>query len=116
MPEKQIFVKEVALKNNCPVCYTTEGLYLTFSQKIVETKLYKSITSEIIHELACKKCNSPIYPVQWTDEIDLVVEYQKKAFTPKKPSTYIKKLAWFVIILVAIAVTAIVFLGLYNQL
>jgi hypothetical protein len=57
-----------------------------------------------------------IYPVQWTDEIDLVVDYQKKAFTPKKSSTYLKKLAWLVIILTAIIIVAILFTVFYTEL
>lgn len=116
MSDKLIKVKEVALKNNCPECYSTEGLRLTFKQKIVVTKFYKSITDDIYHELDCEKCNSIIYPVAWTDDIDRVVDYQKKAFTPKKPSTYLKKLSWIVIILVALIIAAIVFTVLYNKL
>lgn len=116
MSEKLIMVKEVALKNNCPECYSTEGLRLIFKQKIVVTKFYKSITADIFHELGCKNCNSVIYPVEWTDDIDRVVDYQKKAFTPKKPSTYLKKLSWIVIISIALVIAAIVFTILYNKL
>ena len=116
MPDKLIHIKGVDLKNNCPECYSTNGLHLTFKQKIVENKFYKSITSEINHELTCKNCNSIIYPVQWTDDIDRVVEYQNKAFVPKKASTYLKRLSWIVIITIAIIVSAIVFTIIYNQL
>ncbi|MEL0454985.1 hypothetical protein WJN01_02005 [Flavobacteriaceae bacterium SZ-1-7] len=116
MPEKFIDSKEVILKNNCPQCYGTDGLRLTFKQKIVETSFYKSITSEINQELACKKCNSIIYPVQWTDDIERVVAYQNKAFTPKKASTYLKKTSWIAIGL-AIALTALlIFLVYYTNL
>lgn len=90
--EKLIEAKEVGLKNNCPVCYSNKGLHLTFKQKIIETKLYKSLTSDISHEINCTNCNSVIYPVQWTDDIERVFEYHQKAFVPKKPSIYFKKL------------------------
>ncbi|NJX15342.1 hypothetical protein [Tamlana crocina] len=116
MPEKFIEFKALVLKNNCPQCYSTDGLRLTFKQKIVETALYKSITSEIQDKLACETCNSIIYPVQWTDDIERVVEYQKKAFTPKKPSTYLKKATWLIIVAVILAVIAILFFVFYSEL
>lgn len=116
MAEKLIDIKEVALKNNCPECYTKEGLRLTFKQKIRDTKFYKSITSEISHEIACNKCNSIIYPVAWTDDIDRVFEYQKKAFTPKKASTYLKKASWVVIVSCLLLVALIFILMYYLNL
>ncbi len=116
MPEKFIEFKALVLKNNCPQCYSTDGLRLTFKQKVVETALYKSITSEIQDELACKTCNSIIYPVQWTDDIERVVDYQKKALSPKKPSTYLKKATWLIIAAVILAIIAILFLVFYRKL
>lgn len=116
MSEKRIDVKEVALKNNCPECFSKDGLRLTFKQKIKETDFYKSITSEISHEISCKMCDSIIYPVQWTDDIDRVFEYQKKAFTPKKASTYLKKGAWVLITLIAGLIALVLFLIYYLNL
>jgi len=113
MTEKLIDIKDVLLKNNCPECFTTEGLHLTFKQKIRETKFYKSITSEISHEITCEKCNSIIYPVQWTDDIDRVFEYQKKAFNPKGPFTSIKKASWILIVIITLLIALIIFLFYY---
>ncbi len=113
MSEKLIDIKEVALKNNCPECYSTDGLRLMFKQKIVETKFHKSITSEINHEIACKTCNSIIYPVQWTDDIDRVFEYQKKVFAPKKASTFLKKASWIVIIGTLLIIATLLLLVFY---
>ena len=98
MSEKRVTIKQVALNNNCPECYSKDGLRLTFKQKFIETKFYKSITSEIKHDIDCKTCNSVIYPVQWTDDIERVVDYNKRAFTPKKASTHLKKRTWVTII------------------
>ena len=109
-------IKEVALNNNCPECYSKDGLRLKFKQKFIDTRFYKSITSEIKYEISCKTCNSIIYPVQWTDDIERVFEYQKKAFVPKNPSTYLKKLSWIVILFIAVVIAAIVFTVLYAQL
>lgn len=105
-------IKEVGLNNNCPECYNKDGLRLKFRQKIIETQFYKSITSEINHEISCKTCDSIIYPVQWTDDIERVFEYQKKAFVPKQRSTYLKKATWVifgVIIGISILLIGVIF-------
>jgi hypothetical protein len=98
MEEKFLTIKKVHLNNNCPECYSIGGLMLTFKQKFIETKFYKSISSEIKYEIACKTCENSIYPVQWTDDIDRVFEYKKKAFVPKPKSTVLKKISWIIII------------------
>ena len=113
MSEKLITIKEVSLNNNCPECYSKDGLRLTFQQKFIETKFYKSITSEISHNIECKTCNTKIYPVQWTEDIERVFEYQKKAFVPKKNSKYLKKASWIVIILIVVILIAIIAIGVY---
>lgn len=106
MQEKYITIKEVALNNNCPECYSKDGLRLTFKQKFKDTKLYKSITSEIKNELNCITCNTVIYPVQWTDDIERVFEYQQKALKPKKASIYLKRITWIIIIIVDLLILA----------
>ncbi|WP_298494299.1 hypothetical protein [uncultured Algibacter sp.] len=116
MGEKLIIVKDVALKNNCPECFSKDGLRLRFKQKIKETKFYKSITSEISYEITCSTCSNIIYPVQWTDDIDRVFEYQKKTFTPKKASTYIKKTSWIIIVSSLIIISLILFLLYFLNL
>ena len=112
MSEKLITIKEVALNNNCPECYSKKGLLLTFQQKLKETKFYKSITSKITHKIECKTCNTIIYPVQWTEDIERVFEYQKKAFVPKKSSKYFKKAYWITITLILIVVIVIITIGI----
>ncbi|MDO5978477.1 hypothetical protein [Flavivirga spongiicola] len=116
MSEKLVTIKEVILKNNCPECYSNEGLRLTFKQKVIDTKFYRSMTSQISHEIACKICNTIIYPVKWTDDIERVFEYQKKAFVPKRASTYLKKTSWIAIILIIIIAIAIILLAMYPNL
>lgn len=116
MSQKFIPIKEFALNNNCPECYSKDGLRLTFKQKFIETKFYKSITKDIENDIICKTCNTTIYPVQWTDDIERVFEYHQKAFEPKKASTYLKKLSWVVIILIGIIIAAIIIAIFYNKL
>lgn len=116
MTEKLINIKEVPLKNNCPECYNNNGLRFSIKQKIIETKFYKSITSEVKYELECKTCKTIIYPVQWTDDIDRVIDYQKKAFHPKPKSTYLKKTFWIVFSVTALLIAVILFILFFKNL
>ncbi|MFS4482497.1 hypothetical protein ACKGJY_05740 [Hyunsoonleella sp. 2307UL5-6] len=108
--ETLIDVKKVDLKNNCPECFSNEGLQLMFKQKCIETTFYKSITNHISHEIVCNTCESIIYPERWTDDIERVFEYQQRAFTPKTTSTYYKKNFWILVISITLAI--IITLGL----
>ncbi|TYA52990.1 hypothetical protein [Formosa maritima] len=108
MKEKFITIKEVSLNNNCPECYNNSGLQLTFKQKFVESRFYKSITKETSHQLECSNCNTSIYPVRWTEDIERVFNYQQKAFTPKTPSTKLKKAAWLLIIISLIVLLTLI--------
>lgn len=116
MPEKFVKIKEVSLKNNCPVCYSNEHLRLSFSQKVKSNKFYRSMTSEVSYEMTCENCDSIIYPVQWDDDIERVFEYQRKAFQAKKPSFYLKKLSWVVILFVGIILIAAIITLSYKHL
>lgn len=113
MKEEQVTIKEVALKNNCPECYSKEGLQLTFKQTFIETPFYMSITNNISHEIDCKTCKSIIYPERWTDDIERVFEYQQKAFIPNQTSLKLKKSAWIVIILAIILAVSVVTIILF---
>ncbi|MFC4723142.1 hypothetical protein ACFO5O_12470 [Geojedonia litorea] len=103
--ENQFFtLKEVNINNHCPECYSREGLQLTFKQKFIETKLYKAITSHTNCLLICNICESPIFPVRWTDDIEQVVKYHHRAIKPKPNSIKFKKVTWLLIGLVAVIV------------
>lgn len=115
MEEKLITIKDVSLNNNCPECYSTEGLTLTFKQKFKENAFYKSITNDIVEELSCKNCDTKIYPVSWTDDIDRIVAYQKKAFIPKKASLKLKRLAWIVLIAIDVIVLGLILVLFFPE-
>ena len=109
MKEKQYFtLKEVQLNNNCPECYSSEGLELTFKQRFIENGFYKAITEDMISEMHCKTCNTDIFPVRWTNDIEQVVDYQKRAVKPKPKSLKLKQLAWILIIADAILLIVVV--------
>ena len=98
MKNQYIHIKTESLNNHCPECFSTEGLQLSFKQKYNETRFYKAMTNDIIHELKCKICNTEIFPVRWTNDIERVVDYKKKAFTPKPKSFKLKRLTWILLI------------------
>lgn len=114
MSEKWITIKEVQLNNNCPECYNNSALHLTFKQKFIETRFYKSITSEVDHEIFCKNCNTIIYPVRWKKDIESVFKYHQKAFEPKKSSIKLKKTAWIIIAIISVLVIAGVVLTILS--
>jgi hypothetical protein len=95
---KYFTLKEVQLNNNCPECYSNEGLELTFRQQFVENSFYKAITQNTLHDMRCNTCDTDIFPVRWTQDIERVVAYQKRAVVPKSKSLKLKPLAWIVII------------------
>ncbi|WP_033959866.1 hypothetical protein [Psychroserpens jangbogonensis] len=108
--QQHFTLKEVQLNNNCPECYSNDGLELTFKQKFVENLFYKAITQDTVHEMRCNTCDTDIFPVRWTDDIEQVVEYQKRAVTPKPKSLKLKKAGWvFVIIDLLLLVAVILF-------
>lgn len=98
MEDKFITIKTIELINNCPECFNTTGLELTFKQRFVETKFYKKITKETTHLLECRTCNTIIYPISWTEDIERVFNYHQRAIIPKAVSFKLKKLAWVTII------------------
>ncbi|MFI2741352.1 hypothetical protein ACG2LH_01320 [Zhouia sp. PK063] len=105
MKTKQKILKTAALTNNCPECYANDGLHLSFYQKMVKTKWYTKQTTEITEELVCQKCNSTIYPVRWTDDIERVYDFYYRSILPINTSFQFSKLSY---ILMGVAIGFIV--------
>ena len=114
METKFFTLREVQLNNNCPECYSQDGLQLTFKQRFIENILYKAVSKETSYSLFCDVCKTMIFPARWTDDIELVFEYQQRASPPKPVSFKLKRLSWLLIaILIAIVITsALLVLGL----
>lgn len=95
---------EAKVNNNCPECFSTEGLKFTFSQEEVENKFYSKANSEITTTLTCKTCHEIIYPVNWTEDIERVHNYQKKLAKPRSSVLKLKPIAYFLILLDALLI------------
>ncbi len=102
--EKLVVIKEADLTNNCPECFNQE-LKLTFYQRHTYGKLYDRTTKDITHEIKCKKCNSMIYPVTWTEDIERVYDYYQKMIAPDRVSIRFTTL-FYVLTLLLITVVA----------
>lgn len=92
MKTEYIILKEAPLNNNCPECYSTEDMVLSFKQKKIKSKLLTATKSNIIESIYCNKCENQIFPGQWTTDIERVYDYHKK--TIPQPSGKIQ-FTWF---------------------
>lgn len=110
---KQKQIKQTALTNNCPECFSNEGLLLTFYQKHIENAWYKMATSQITDRIKCQNCNTDIYPVRWTDDIERVREFYLKSI--ETPAHYFKLTRLAVITLLSIVVVGITVYVLLNN-
>ncbi len=113
--EKFIVIKDADLTNNCPECYNQE-IKLTFYQKHRYGRFSHRATSEVIHELKCKTCNSILYPVKWTADIERVFDYYQKTVIPEKTSLKFTPLFYVVIILSITIVAALVYFLLQEAI
>lgn len=97
------------LNNNCPTCFATNGLELTFSQEKKENKFYEKAEKEVNSKMYCHTCNHDIFPVNWTDDIERVYEYNKKLATPMSTAIKLKPLLYIFIIIDALLLGAILY-------
>lgn len=95
--------------NNCPECYSTEGLELTFTQQEVQNKLFRYVRKEVKDRLYCKKCDQTIYPVKWTEDIERVHEYNRKLLQTMGLNLKILPLGWVLLTTDALLLLAIVY-------
>lgn len=117
MEEKYFTLREVELNNNCPECYSRDGLQLTFKQRFIENFFYKAISTETSHSLFCKVCKTAIFPARWTDDLERVFEYQQRASPPKSASFKLKPVSWILIVATAVLLIAaiVLFSGIFDN-
>ena len=113
--EKLVVISTSDLTNNCPKCFNQE-LKLTFYQKHTYGALFHKITGEIIQAITCNTCKSTIYPVDWTDDIERVFEYYKKAINPEKKSLKYTSLFYGLILFFIVATSILIYLGFFSNL
>lgn len=113
--EKKLVLKEADITNNCPECYNQE-LKLTFYQKHTYGAFYHRTTNEVTHEIKCKKCNSIIYPVNWTPDIERVYDYYNKLVAPDRQSVRFTALFFIVMALMLCLVAAGVYFYLQSTI
>ncbi len=113
MKTEYIVLKEAVLNNNCPECYSTESLLLSFKQKRLFSKLFITTKGEIIEHMDCDKCKTTIFPGRWTDDIERVYNYHKKTIQPKPSGIRFTGL-FYVLILLAVLLSAALYIFLYH--
>jgi hypothetical protein len=110
--EKLIVIKEAEITNNCPECFN-QNMKITFYQKHTYGRLFHRTTSEITHEIKCNTCDSLIYPVNWTSDIERTFGYYQKMVDPKPSSTRFTPF-FFIFLLLLIALTGALVYMLLN--
>ena len=109
--EKLVVIKEADLTNNCPECFNQE-IKLTFYQRHTYGRLYDRTTKDISHEIKCKKCDSTIYPVSWTEDIERVFDYYQKMLPPGRPAIRFTSLFYILTLLLIVLAAAGVYIFL----
>ncbi|MDM9631351.1 hypothetical protein [Robiginitalea aurantiaca] len=112
---EQHILSQNPVTNNCPECFN-QDLTLTFYQKHLRGNLFDRITSELSHELKCNTCDTVIYPVSWTDDIERSVEYYQKAVKPEKPVVKFRPLFFVVVILGILLAGTLIYLVLRGAI
>lgn len=97
------------LNNNCPTCFATDGLELTFSQDKKENKFYERAVKEINSKMYCHTCKNDIFPVNWTEDIERVFEYNRKLAEPMSTVIKLKPLLYILILTDALLIGAIIY-------
>ena len=110
--EKLKVIKQADITNNCPECFN-QDMTLSFYQKHLYRRFYHKITNEIQHQIKCNKCESLIYPVKWTDDIERIFDYYQKTVVPEKARTIFNP--WFYLLWFVLISLVVVLYYLYNQ-
>lgn len=117
MKENLKEIKQATLANNCPECYANDTLSLTFYQKNVKSAFFKRATDEISNSIICQKCNSTIYPVQWTEDIERVYDFYLKSLNPEKSSFKLTGLSkWLIVIAVMVVAATVIAINFQDKL
>ncbi|RZS99614.1 hypothetical protein [Aquimarina brevivitae] len=106
MKTEYTILKKANLNNNCPVCFNTDGLIISFKQKELKTALFKRNAKDVEDKIECLKCKSHIYPALWTKDIEMVYDYHRKTVTPTASKVRFTPLFYTLVIILFIIVAA----------
>ena len=107
--EKLEIIKEADITNNCPECFN-QDMKISFYQKHRYGRLYHRTTSEVTYKIKCNKCDSVIYPVNWTDDIERIFNYYQKMVSPEKASIRFTSLFYILVISIIVLVVAAIYI------
>lgn len=105
MKSKTHTLHTARINNNCPTCFGADGLEFTFTQVEKESPFFRKPATLIDEKLYCHTCKTDIYPVNWTEDIERVYDYNKKIAETHKHYLKVKSL-FYILVVVAIAVVA----------
>lgn len=109
MSKKTHSLHTARLHNNCPTCFGTDGLEFKFIQEEKETQFFHRPEKQIDEKLYCHKCKNQIHPVNWTEDIERVYDYNRKIAETNKQYLQVKPL-FYILIVGAIILVAV---GIY---
>jgi len=98
-------LKKTSLNNNCPECYSKEGLTLSFKQKKTHSKFMTKTKGDIVKHMNCTKCETTIFPGRWTEDIERIYTYHKKTIYPEPVSIRFTKLFYVIFSLILFLIT-----------
>ena len=104
-------IRKTELKTNCPECYTTEGLTLEFYQTYIDSYWYKRFLNQLSSKMHYTKCETEIFPVSWTPDIERLFEYHKKGTKMRSSRHHWKTITYIVVLAVVALLTTAVILG-----
>ncbi|QAA81865.1 hypothetical protein EI546_09090 [Aequorivita sp. H23M31] len=113
MTKKTNILHTAKLKNNCPTCFGTDGLELKFTQDEDENAFFHKPNRNISETLYCHNCKNPIYPVNWTEDIERVYDYNKKIAETRRQYLSVKPLFYILIVLAIIVIGALGYIFLF---
>lgn len=109
MTETTHVLHTAQLNNNCPECYDNNGLELTFTQIERENKFYSKASKDVEFVMHCNKCDTRIYPVSWTEDLERIFEYNRKLADPKPTGFKLKPLTYIFILIDVMIIAALIY-------
>ena len=106
MSKKGKVFQEATLSSNCPECYANNSLLFSVFQQEIDNLWYYRLTDTLSEQIKCQKCQTPIYPVRYTQDIERVKAFYLKSMGTPRTSFKIKALSYILVALIIIAAAA----------